>query len=374
MTPQHQTSASEAIQTAQKTQTDQSLKILLVKLSSLGDVLHNLPIVWDLRKRLPHAQIDWIVEEAYVHLLEPLKTTEKFKGIDRIIPVAFRRWRKNLLSLRTWREFFAMRKALQATSYDVLLETQGLLKSALVCALAKKSNNAVVAGLGNATEHSGYEPVARMFYTESVHVPVKCHAIDRSRWVICSAFDWPLLNRNDEPPRFYPPEFVQQLPSLLFEGLKKIEQATPVQYVVCFHSTARAAKRWPNDYWVELGKTLSSQGYQVILPWGSEAEMKVSALIASQIPGAIVPRAFSIEEAYSLVAHAALTIGVDTGLTHLSAVLGRPTVEIYCDSPRWKTEGYWSKVIANVGDMQNIPLVDEVIKAVKIVISLDGAN
>jgi heptosyltransferase-1 len=125
---------------------------------------------------------------------------------------------------------------------------------------------------------------------------------------------------------------------------------------------------------VELGKELSRQGYQVILPWGSESEMKVSALIASQIPGAIVPRAFSIEEAYSLVAHAALTIGVDTGLTHLSAVLGRPTVEIYCDSPRWKTEGYWSEVITNVGDMQNIPLVDEVIKAVKRVISLDGAK
>jgi heptosyltransferase-1 len=75
------------------TSADQAPQILLVKLSSLGDVLHNLPIVWDLRKRLPHAQIDWIVEEGYVHLLEPLRTTEAFRGIDRIIPVAFRRWR-----------------------------------------------------------------------------------------------------------------------------------------------------------------------------------------------------------------------------------------------------------------------------------------
>jgi heptosyltransferase-1 len=368
MTSQHQTPASERMQTAQVTQTvqvAQSPKILLVKLSSLGDVLHNLPIVWDLRKRLPHAQIDWIVEEAYVHLLEPLKTSEAFNGIDRVIPVAFRRWRKNLFSLRTWREFFAMRKALQATTYDVLLETQGLLKSALVCALAKKSNNAVVAGLGNATEHSGYEPMARMFYTESVHVPLKCHAIDRSRSVMCSAFDWPLLNRNDEPPYFYPQQFIEQLPLLLFEGLKKTAKGSPAPYVVCFHSTARAAKRWPNDHWMELGKALSSQGYQVILPWGSESEMKVSAFIASQIPGAIVPRAFSIEEAYSLVAHAALTIGVDTGLTHLSAVLGKPTVEIYCDSPRWKTEGYWSRAIANVGDMKTIPSVAEVAQAVK---------
>jgi heptosyltransferase-1 len=322
--------------------------------------LHNLPIVWDLRKRLPDAQIDWIVEEAYVHLLEPLKTTEAFRGIDRIIPVAFRRWRKNLFSIKTWREFFAMRKLLQATTYDVVLETQGLLKSALVCALAKKLGHAIVAGLGNATEHSGYEPMARMFYTQSVHVPVKCHAIDRSRWVMCSAFDWRLLNRNDEPPRFYPQQFVRQLPPLLFEGLKKTEQGAPLPYVVCFHSTARAAKRWPSENWIELGKVLSSQGYQVLFPWGSLEEMKISALMASQVPGAIVPRRLSIEEAYRLVAHAKLTIGVDTGLTHLGAALGKPTIEIYCDSPRWKTEGYWSGNIANLGDWRKSPSKNEV--------------
>jgi heptosyltransferase-1 len=358
MTSQYQTPASERMQTAQAmetAQTAQSPKILLVKLSSLGDVLHNLPIVWDLRKLLPHAQIDWIVEEAYVHLLEPLKTTETFKGIDRIIPVAFRRWRKNLFSLRTWREFFTMRKSLQTTTYNVLLETQGLLKSALVCALARKSEQAIVSGLGNATEHSGYEPMARMFYNQSVHVPVKCHAIDRSRWVMCSALDWPLFDRRSQPPLFYPPTFVEQLEPLVFEGLRKESNGLPTPYVVCFHSTARAAKRWPSENWVELGKALSSQGYQVIFPWGSPEEMKISAFMASQVPGAIVPRAFSIEEAYSLVAHAALTIGVDTGLTHLAAVLGKPTIEIYCDSPRWKTEGYWSSNIANLGDFKRIP-------------------
>jgi heptosyltransferase-1 len=354
MTSQHQIHAPEL------TQADKSPKVLLVKLSSLGDVLHNLPIVWDLRKRLPHSQIDWIVEEAYVHLLEPLRTTDTFKGIDYIIPVAFRRWRKNLFSIRTWREFFAMRKQLHSTTYDIVLETQGLLKSALVCALTKKSNNAVVSGLGNATEHSGYEPLARMFYTQSVHVPLKCHAIDRSRWVMCSAFDWPLLNRNEESPLFYPNDFITQLSPLLLEGLKKTAQGAPAPYVLCFHATAREAKRWPNEHWVDLGKVLSSQGYQLIFPWGSPEEMKVSAFIASQIPDAIVPRAFSIEEAYSLVAHAALTIGVDTGLTHLSAVLGKPTVEIYCDSPRWKTEGYWSKAIANLGDYQRGPSVEGV--------------
>jgi heptosyltransferase-1 len=331
----------------------------------LGDVLHNLPIVWDLRKRLPHAQIDWIVEEGYVYLLEPLKTTEAFRGIDRIIPVAFRRWRKNLFSIKTWHEFFALRKLLQATTYDVVLETQGLLKSALVCALAKKSGHAIVAGLGNATEHSGYEPMARMFYNQSVHVPLKCHAIDRSRWVMCSAFDWPLLNRNDEPPLFYPINYVEQLTSLSIEGLRKESNGATTPYVVCFHSTARAAKRWSSENWIELGKALSSQGYQVLFPWGSPEEMKISAHMASQVPGAIVPRAFSIKEAYCLVAHAALTIGVDTGLTHLAAVLGKPTIEIYCDSPRWKTEGYWSSNIANLGDFKSIPQATAVLGAAK---------
>ena len=98
-----------------------SPKILLVKLSSLGDVLHNLPIVWDLRKRLPEAQIDWVVEEAYIHLLQPLLSMGGFRGIDRIIPFGLRRWKKNLFSLQTWKEFFTFRKELQAASYDVII-------------------------------------------------------------------------------------------------------------------------------------------------------------------------------------------------------------------------------------------------------------
>jgi len=340
---------------------DSAPKILLVKLSSLGDVLHNLPIVWDLRKRLPEAQIDWIVEEAYVPLLEPLKTTDSFRGIDRIIPLAFRRWRKHIFSIRTWQEFFAMRKLLHSVTYDIVIETQGLLKSALVCALAKKSNHAIVTGLGNATEHSGYEPMARIFYTQSVHVPVKCHAIDRSRQVMCSALDWPLIDRYSEPPLFYLSTFVKQLAPLPIEGLRKQPNGETIPYIVCFHSTARAAKRWPNKSWIELGKALSSQGYQVLFPWGNSQEKKISESLASQVPGAIVPGAFSIEEAYHLIARAALTIGVDTGLTHLAAVLGKPTIEIYCDSPRWKTEGYWRKNIANFGDYKSIPQVNTVI-------------
>lgn len=336
----------------------QNPKILLVKLSSLGDVLHNLPIVWDLRARLPDAQIDWVVEEGYVHLLTPLLSKDGFKGIDHIIPFGLRRWKKNLLQLSTWKEFFAFKKQLQKTSYDILIETQGLLKSAIVCSLAKKSSNAVIAGLANATEFSGYEPIARSFYSQSVQVPTHCHAVDRSRWVMCSALDWPLLERSSVP-RFYSPEYIQslKLPS------KLVSEQLIAPYVLCFHSTAREAKRWPNSHWIALGKELSSHGYQVVLPWGNVAEQAVSREIASQIPNSLVPSAFSIEDVFGVITDAALTVGVDTGLTHLAAVLNKPTVEIYCDSPLWKTEGYWSKNIRNVGDIQNPPTVDQVLQA-----------
>ncbi len=332
-----------------------SPKTLLVKLSSLGDVLHNLPIVWDLRTRLPEAQIDWVVEEGYVHLLEPLLSKDGFRGIDRIIPFGLRRWKKNLFKLATWKEFFAFRKTLQASTYDVLIETQGLLKSAIVCSLAKKSPSTVVAGLANATEFSGYEPLSRSFYNQSVQVPTQCHAVDRSRWVMCSALDWSLIERGDAP-QFYPAQWVSSISKNLIEGFS-------APYVLCFHSTAREAKRWSNDKWIALGKDLSARGYQVVFPWGSPSEKAISELLAAQIPNALVPPAFSIEDAFSVITGAALTVGVDTGLTHLAAVLDKPTVEIYCDSPRWKTEGYWSEKIANVGDIQNPPSIQEVLDA-----------
>lgn len=338
--------------------TSQSPKILLVKLSSLGDVLHNLPIVWDLRRRLPYAQIDWVVEEGYVHLLDPLLSRDSFRGIDRIIPFGLRRWKKSPLKRSTWQQFFAFRKKLQEVTYDVVIETQGLLKSAIICSLVRKASNTVIAGLANATEFSGYESIARNFYNQLVHVPTQCHAVDRSRWVMSAALDWPLVDRISAP-QFYPQAYVESLNV----GSGSILEELRRPYILCFHSTAREAKRWSNDNWVVLGKELASKGYQIVFPWGDSAEKAVSLALASQVPGAIVPKSFSIKEAFAVIADASLAVGVDTGLTHLAAVLGKPTIEIYCDSPRWKTEGYWSSNIRNVGDMQAPPSAQEVILA-----------
>ena len=336
----------------------QTPKILLVKLSSLGDVLHNLPLVWDLRARLPNAQIDWVVGEAYVQLLEPLLSRDGFRGIDRIIPFCLRRWKKNLLKSSTWRQFFAFKRELQDVTYDIVIETQGLLKSALVCALASKTSNAVCAGLANATEFSGYEPVARCFYNQSVQVPTRCHAVDRARRVMSSALECSPIDRVDKP-QFYPETYIDALN--LTSRVAVVRLKAP--YVLCFHSTAREAKRWSIENWILLGKELSSKGYQVVFPWGNAQEKLISLQIAGEVPNALVPNSFSIKEAFSVIAGAALTVGVDTGLTHLAAVLGKPTVEIYCDSPKWKTEGYWSDNIHNMGDMKMPPNSQEVIQA-----------
>jgi heptosyltransferase-1 len=138
---------------------------------------------------------------------------------------------------------------------------------------------------------------------------------------------------------------------------------------MCFHATAGKSKRWSDDHWVTVGKALVAKGIQVILPWGNDQEKEVSTQIARKISGtyslagskAIVPSSFSIADAFGLVAGAKMTIGVDTGLTHLSAILGRPTIELYCDSPRWKTEGYWSPNIHNLGDKGQPPSVEEVL-------------
>ena len=314
-------------------------------------MLHNLPIVWDIRAKHPNARIDWLVEESYVSLLEPLLSNVEFRGIDHIIPIAMRRWKKNPLSQQTRQEWRAFRQNLQATHYDMVIETQGLLKAAWLTRLAARSPNAVIAGLGNATEDSGYEPLVRCFYTDSVQVPLRCHAVERSRWVAAAAMNVAVPTRQ---PQFYPIAFLQTLKA------RKTPFNAP--YVLFFHATARAAKQWSESNWIALGNALAKQGKQVILPWGNAPEKAVSERLSAQIVNSIVSPAFNINEWFGVIANTALTVGVDTGLTHLSAMMNTPTIELYCDSPRWKTEAYWSDNVKNLGDTGQPPCFDAVLQ------------
>ncbi|SNT13891.1 heptosyltransferase-1 [Noviherbaspirillum humi] len=306
------------------------MKILIVRVSSLGDVVHNMPMVTDILRHHPGARIDWVVEEAYVNLVR------LHPGVGDIIPIALRRWRKSLLSAGTREELHAFRRRLREREYDFVFDTQGLFKTAAVMRMARLAPGGRRVGLANATEGSGYEAISRIFHTMSVPVGRRTHAVQRAREVAAAALGY----RADSPA-----DFGLQPPPV------KDPAWLPTQpYAAFFHATARAAKRWDPAHWVRIAELLNQRGMSVLLPWGSEAERRDAEQLAAGMRNATVLPKLPMMEAVLLAQRASLAVGVDTGLTHIAAAYNRPTVEIYGDSPRWKTEGNWSPNIINLGD------------------------
>ncbi|HTD06130.1 lipopolysaccharide heptosyltransferase I [Undibacterium sp.] len=325
------------------------MKILLVRVSSMGDVLHNMPVVDDLLRHFPEAEIDWVVEEAYVNMVK------LHRGVRRIIPFALRRWRKSLLSRPTRQEIKNFFTSLRREQYDLVLDTQGLLKTGAIMGLARTVNGGKKVGLANGTEGSGYEAASRIFHTESVAVDRHTHAVLRGRLVAAHAGGYAVDT---------PASFGMHAPDL---GSGSVAPAwMPAQdYAVFYHGTARSSKKWAQDNWVEAAKTVAEYRLPILLPWGNAAEQREAEQLAARIPSATVLPQLSMLEAVALSQRAALVVGVDTGLTHIAAAYERPTVEIYCDSPRWKTEGNWSRKIINLGDVGRPPTVQEVQQAVR---------
>jgi heptosyltransferase-1 len=316
------------------------VKILLVRVSSLGDVLHNLPMVADILRHHPGAAIDWVVEEGYVSLvrLQP--------DVRKIIPWALRRWRKSLARKETRAEIAAFFRTLREEEYDYVFDTQGLLKTGIIMGAARGRHKV---GLANGSEGSGYEGISRIFHTRSIPLDPRTHAVARGRMVAAAALGYPL----DAPPDFGLP---------LPRADERSDWMPPNDYAVFFHGTARDAKKWAPANWVAVGKALAPM--PVLLAWGSAPEKAEAEALAAQLPNAKVLPRLSMMEAVKLAQHASLAIGVDTGLTHIAAAFYRPTIELYCDSPKWKTEGNWSPRIVNLGDKGAPPSVPEVLDAV----------
>ena len=320
-----------------------ALNILLVRVSSLGDVLHNLPMVADILRRHPDANIDWVVEEGYVSLvrLNP--------HVRKIIPFALRRWRKSLGDKATRAEIKAFFATLREQRYDYVFDTQGLLKTGIIMGAARINKGGQKVGLANGSEGSGYEGISRLFHTKSIPLDPRTHAVARGRLVAGAALGYPV----DVAPDF---------------GLPGPDSANrphwmPAQdYAVFFHGTAREAKKWPTAHWIATANALAPM--PVLLAWGSPNEQREAGAIAAGAPNAVVLPKLSMDEAIALARNAGLAIGVDTGLTHIAAAFVRPTIELYCDSPKWKTEGNWSPRIINLGDKNDPPQVAEVLAAV----------
>lgn len=302
-------------------------RILLVKTSSLGDVVHNLPVVSDLRRHFPDAQIDWLVEEGFAAIptLHP--------GVNEVIPLAVRRWRKRLFEGATWRQIGALHARLRTRPYDVVLDTQGLLKSAAFATLARGQRHGYALG-------SIRESLAAYAYSHTHVVSKSLHAVERNRALAAAAFGYAV----DTPCNY---------------GIRAIpEQAawlpTARPYAVLLTATSRDDKLWPETHWIALGQALSAHGVRCILPGGSVLERARAARIAEAIDGVAAPT-LDIGALAKLIAGARCVIGVDTGLTHLGAALGKPTLAIFCATDPGLTGVYAAQPVVNLGGIGVVP-------------------
>ena len=234
----------------------ESPRLLLVKISSLGDVIANLPVVTDIVRRWPRAQIDWVVEEAFVDIpaLHP--------GVANVIPLAQRRWRESPMSAETWAERRAFVARLRAMQYDFVIDTQGLIKSALIA----RDANGPSAGYDWA---SAREPLATIVYDRTLPVPKGLHAIERNRRLAAAALGYAL----DEPAAY----------SLHLPPVPDVAPKMP--YCVLVHGTSRDSKLWPESHWIAVGRALAGRRLVVVLPWGSDCERARSERLADAIPG-----------------------------------------------------------------------------------------
>lgn len=309
-------------------------RILLVKTSSLGDVVHNLPVVADILRHVNDADIDWVAEEAFsaIPRLHP--------GVRRVLPVALRRWRREWSSANTRTEWRAFVRQLRSCDYDAVIDTQGLLKSALVSRAARGRRYGL-------DWKSSREPL-RWFYHRVFRVPWGQHAVVRNRSLAAQALGYPVDTPADYGIRA-PHRTLAWLPA--------------GRFAVLLHATSAAAKLWPEPDWVNLYKWLFSLNILCVLPWGSAAEQARSQRLAAAMPGAVVPPALAIDDIAAMLAQAQVVVGVDTGLTHLAAALNVPTVGIYCATDPAATGIYGCTRAANLGSIGNPPTPAQVIAA-----------
>ncbi len=310
-------------------------RALIIRPSSLGDIVHALPIVHDIRRNRPGIAIDWVAEEAFAALVA------MHRGVDRVIPVALRRWRHGMLDRATWREAAAFRRALTHERYDLVLDLQEQLKGALLAWLARGP----VHGPDRASIR---EPAASLTYRHRHAIDPAQHLIDRCRQLAAAAFGYPLEG---------PPHFDLVPPPLL---------ASPDRpYAVFVHASSRADKLWPEAHWRALTAHFTQAGLAVLLPWGSSAEAERSTRLAAAIPGAEICARRDLPELAALLARAEVVCGVDTGLVHLAAALGAPTVALFVSTdPRLAGVARASPRCRDLGGTGLVPAPSEVIAAI----------
>ena len=306
-------------------------RILFVKTSSLGDVIHHCPAVSDAARAIPGIEIDWMVEETFAAV------PAMHANVRRVIPVAIRRWRGVLWHPSVWSEIGSLRRALAAERYDAVVDTQGLLKSAVLSSLAPGAKH----GMDRASLR---EPLAAMFYDVRHPVPRAQHAVERNRQLAAAALGYAANGACDY--------------ALRASGAAPFGIDGP--YAMFLTMTSRADKLWPDASWSQLGRSLRVLGIRCVLPWGDAREKVRCESIAREIPDAVVPRRLTLAELAPLMRGARCAAGVDTGLTHLCAALGVATVGIFCASDPVLTGLYAGASARNLGAPDAPPAPDAV--------------
>ncbi|MBX9821962.1 MAG: lipopolysaccharide heptosyltransferase I [Afipia birgiae] len=305
--------------------------IMFIKTSSLGDVVHHMPAVTDARRYRPDARMTWVVEEAFAPLarLHP--------AVNEVIPVSTRRWRSQLLRSETWSEVSAFKAKLKSIEAEKVIDTQGLIRSALIARTATGERHGYDAS-------SIREPVASWFYDIKHAVARDQHAVTRNRLLTGLSLG-------------YSPD------ATIDYGLVKPPKESGATYAVLLHGTSRAAKEWREVDWIGTGKWLREQGLDVVLPWGNERERLRCKRLAAAIPGSRILERQPLDATAKVIANAALVVGVDTGLLHLAAAYSVPLIAVFLATDPGLTGPVGNGSITVVGGKDVYPSFDRVIAA-----------
>lgn len=310
------------------------MRVLIVKVSSLGDVIHTLPAVTDAYRARRGLTFDWVVEEAFAEI------PRWHPAVGKVIPVAFRRWRKNLFA--TWRsgEFSAFKKNLQEHHYDLVIDAQGLIKSGVISRIAK----GLTVGLSNRTIR---EPMATLFYNVVYTVPWQQHAVERIRDLFSRTFNYSVDYKSCD----YGID-INRFP--VARGNEK--------YLVFFHGTTWASKLWPEPYWRKLAALAAADGYRVKLLWGNEEELQRAREIAKVSINVDILGQQSLTDIARLLANSQGVVAVDTGLGHLAAALSVPVISIYGSSSPELTGTYGRRQLHLRGELDCVPCLQKICK------------
>ena len=289
------------------------MRVLIVKLSSLGDVVQTMPVVHDMLQRLDDVHIEWVVEESFAPLLGEVL------GLERVLPIAERRWRRRFFAAETRREREAFTLRLQRERYDAVIDFQGLVKSALVARRARIEPGGHRYTYANGSELCGYEWPVRFMVDSPLPMERRVHAVRRYRLLAARALGYEL---GDSPARvdwrFAPPPG---------EG----------RDVLLAHGTTRSDNEWPEERWIDVGCRLVAAGFRVVLPQAGAAEAgRVRRVAAAIDEGVEVLAPMSLDALARRMAACAGVIGVDSGLSHLAVALDLPHVQIFSQPRVWR--------------------------------------